>query len=45
MDRREWEWVVQDYEDVFDAMAPFAEVVFWNLTNNEVLSVKPTKEV
>ncbi len=45
MDRREWERVVKDYEDVFDSMAPFAEVVFWNLANNEVLSVKPSKKV
>ncbi|MGA2193441.1 MAG: hypothetical protein ABSG42_08730, partial [Nitrospirota bacterium] len=37
------ETFVSRYESVFDAMAPFTEIVFWNLGNNGVLQVKPKK--
>ncbi len=35
------ETFVSRYESVFDAMAPFTEIVFWNLGNDGVFQVKP----
>ena len=37
----ELEELVRRYEGVFDAVAPFSEVVFWNLGNGGVFTVKP----
>lgn len=37
----ELEEFVRRYEGVFDTVAPFAEVVFWNLGNGGVFRVKP----
>lgn len=33
---------VRRHEPIFDAMAPFVEVVFWNLGNGEIFCVKPS---
>jgi hypothetical protein len=38
----ELEALVRQYEAVFDAMTPFAEVVFWNLGNSSVFGVRPS---
>ena len=38
----ELEALVKRYEAVFDAIAPFSEVVFWNLGNDGVFQVKPS---
>jgi len=40
--RPELEVFVRRYESIFDAMAPFAEVVFWNLRNGDVFRVRPS---
>jgi hypothetical protein len=37
----ELEEFVHRYEGVFDTVAPFTEVVFWNLGNGGVFRVKP----
>lgn len=37
----ELETFVQRYEYLFDSMAPFTEIVFWNLGNDGVFQVKP----
>lgn len=39
--KSELEKFVRKYEGVFDAMAPFKEVVFWNLGNGGVFRVRP----
>jgi len=41
MDDKEWQSLVNQYEDIFDAMSPFVEIVFWPLPNDGVFSVKP----
>ncbi len=33
---------VKRYDGLFEAMAPFGQVVFWNLANDGVLCVKPS---
>jgi hypothetical protein len=39
------EELVKENERVFDSMHPFTEIVFWNLPNDGVFSVKPEKKV
>lgn len=34
---------VRRYDGVFEGMAPFSRVVFWNLPNGEVVCVKPSR--
>jgi len=41
--KEEWQKFVSDNEPVFDAMHPFAEIVFWNLANGGVFCVRPGK--
>ena len=43
--KEEWQKLVGDNEAVFDAMHPFAEIVFWNLTNGSVFYIKPGKGI
>ncbi len=40
-DKEGLETLVRRYEGVFDSVAPFSEVVFWNLPNDSVFRVKP----
>ena len=40
--KEELEAFVRRYEGVFDTVAPFAEVVFWNLGNGGVFRVQPS---
>lgn len=40
--KRELEALVRQYEAVFDAIAPFSEIVFWNLGNDGVFQVRPS---
>jgi len=40
--RTEFEEIVRRYEGLFDAVAPFTEVVFWNLGNGGALRVRPS---
>jgi hypothetical protein len=40
--RAELDAFVRRYEPIFDAMAPFIEIVFWGLGNGGVFRVKPT---
>lgn len=35
------EALVRQHKSVFDNMAPFSEIVFWNLSNNGVFAVRP----
>ena len=39
--RTEFEEIARRYEGLFDAVAPFIEVVFWNLGNGGVFRVRP----
>lgn len=41
LDESEMEPFVQRYESVFNSMAPFSEVVFWNLNNEGVFRFRP----
>lgn len=41
MDINTWKSFVKENNKLFDSMAPFIEIVFWNLVNNQALSVKP----
>jgi len=41
MHKKDWEEFVKRYEEVFDAMAPFSEVIFWSLPNDGVFYVWP----
>jgi hypothetical protein len=34
--------LVKRYEDLFEGMAPFSQVVFWNLPNDGILCAKPS---
>lgn len=40
--RPKLEEFVRRYEGLFDAMAPFTEIVFWGIDDNEVFSVRPS---
>jgi hypothetical protein len=40
--KTEFEDLVRRYEGLFDAVAPFTEVVFWNLGNGGVFRVRPS---
>jgi len=44
MEQDDWEGLVKDHEATFDEMAPFNEVVFWNLHSEGVFSVQPDIE-
>lgn len=41
LNKRKLEAFVQRYEGLFDTMAPFTEIVFWNLENDDIFQVKP----
>jgi len=41
MDETDFEEFIQNYEGLFNAINPFTEVVFWNLGNSGVFSVRP----
>ena len=40
--KTEFEELIRRYEALFDAVAPFTEVVFWNLGNGGVFRVRPS---
>jgi len=40
--QEECEEILRSNEEVLDTMTPFAEVVFWNLVNNDVFCVRPS---
>lgn len=40
--KSELEHIVRRYEDLFDAVAPFTEIVFWNLSNGGIFRVWPS---
>lgn len=40
--KAELEGFVQRHEDLFDAMTPFTEIVFWGLSNDDIFRVRPT---
>ena len=42
--KTEFEQIVHRYEGLFDAVAPFMEVVFWNLGNGGVFRVRPSED-
>jgi hypothetical protein len=39
--RSDLEAMIRINESLFDEMTPFVEVVFWNLPNDDVFSVRP----
>lgn len=39
--KAELDALVRRHQSLFDEMAPFAEVVFWNLGNREVYQIRP----
>jgi len=41
-DEGEWEGFVRDNENFFDNIKHFCEIVFWNLPNDTVFTVKPS---
>jgi hypothetical protein len=40
--KSEFEEIARQHKDVFDAVEPFMEVVFWNLVNGGVFRVRPS---
>lgn len=40
--KTEFEQIVHRYEGLFDAVAPFTEIVFWNLSNGGIFRVLPS---
>lgn len=42
LNKQKLEAFVYRYEYLFDVMAPFTEIVFWNLGNDGVFQVKPS---
>jgi hypothetical protein len=43
--RSDLEGIIRMNESLFDEMMPFVEVVFWNLRNDDVFSIRPKPSI